>query len=278
VLADGSGRVKPNVAAPGVNVRSSLRGSDSEYGALSGTSMAGPHTVGVVALLWSAHPYLTRQITETKRILESTANPNVTVPDAVAPYCGLTPPSQIPNNYFGYGRVDALAAVNAGAPKLVGHLTWQGRPAQPDALNQVPVSLTLQLATTTAHYSFLQTDASGFFTVPVGTLPAGTYTWWVKGPQWLATSGSVALTGGATTQQEMGQQRAGDVDNNNLVDTTDFALLRATFGKACGNPGYDARADFTGDCLVDVSDFTLLRSNFGQAGPPRPMGPGAGQP
>jgi hypothetical protein len=64
----------------------------------------------------------------------------------------------------------------------------------------------------------------------------------------------------------MGQQRAGDVDNSNLVDITDFSLLRATFGKACGDGGYDGRADFTGDCLVDITDFTLLRANFGQAG------------
>ena len=32
--------------------------------------MAGPHVVGVVALLWSARPQLARDITETKTILE----------------------------------------------------------------------------------------------------------------------------------------------------------------------------------------------------------------
>ena len=111
VLSDGSIRMKPNISAPGVTVRSSLRGSDSAYGTLSGTSMAGPHVVGVVALLWSARPELVRQIDETETILERSANPNMTASYAVQPFCGGTPPQQIPNNYFGYGRVDALAAV-----------------------------------------------------------------------------------------------------------------------------------------------------------------------
>jgi hypothetical protein len=106
--------MKPEVSAPGVNVRSSTYGSDSSYGNASGTSMAGPHTVGVVALLWSARPALVRDITTTKTLLEQTANPNVNVTPVQT--CGGIPSSQIPNNSFGYGRVDALAAYNASGP------------------------------------------------------------------------------------------------------------------------------------------------------------------
>ena len=105
--------LKPNVSAPGVNVRSSYGSGDTTYANLSGTSMAGPHVVGVVALLWSARPQLVRDIAATKSILQNTANPNVTVSPAQT--CGGTPSTQIPNNSFGYGRVDALAAVNAVA-------------------------------------------------------------------------------------------------------------------------------------------------------------------
>jgi hypothetical protein len=149
-------------------------------------------------------------------------------------------------------------------------VTWQGRPAQPNALNQLPLTLTLRLGANTTTYPNLTTDASGFFTVSVSILPTGVYTWWVKGPAYLATSGPVMLSGAPSTQVEMGQQRAGDVNNDNLVDITDFSLLRATFGKICGDGSYDGRADFTGDCLVDITDFTLLRGNFGQAGAPPP--------
>jgi serine protease AprX len=102
--------LKPNLSAPGVNVRSATRTSDSSFGNLSGTSMAAPHVAGVVALLWCARPQLARDIAATKSILESTANPNVIV---AAQSCGGTSSTQIPNNSFGYGRIDALAAVNA---------------------------------------------------------------------------------------------------------------------------------------------------------------------
>ena len=74
--------------------------------------MAGPHVAGVVALLWSAQPQLVRDIDATKTLLQNTANPAVIV---AAQTCGGIPSTQIPNNSFGYGRVDALNAVNLGA-------------------------------------------------------------------------------------------------------------------------------------------------------------------
>ena len=51
-----AGRIKPDVAAPGVNVRSSVPGGG--YASLSGSSMASPHTAGTVALMWAAAPTL----------------------------------------------------------------------------------------------------------------------------------------------------------------------------------------------------------------------------
>ncbi len=109
VTVDGSNLMKPEVAAPGVNVRSAY--PPNTYTSLQGTSMAGPHVAGVVALLWSAQPQLARDIATTKAILEATANPNVIV--SPAQVCGGISTTTVPNNSFGYGRIDALAAVNA---------------------------------------------------------------------------------------------------------------------------------------------------------------------
>lgn len=107
--------LKPNISAPGSNVRSSYGDGDTSFTNLSGTSMAGPHVCGVVALLWSARPQLSRDIAATKALLQNSANPNVTI--STGPQtCGGISSTQIPNNSFGYGRVDALAAVNAAGP------------------------------------------------------------------------------------------------------------------------------------------------------------------
>src|SRR5207247_7877070 len=126
--------------------------------------------------------------------------------------------------------------------QFVGHVTIQGRPAQPNALQSVPVTLTLKLGTTEVNYPSQNTDASGFFTVTYSG--PGTYNWRVKNPQTLANSGSVTLPSGGTTQQEMGLLREGDANNDNCVSSQDFTILKNSFGKSVGDPGYDARADF----------------------------------
>ena len=74
--------------------------------------MAGPHVAGVVALLWSAFPSLSRNIAATKQLLAATANPNVIVGNGSQ--CGGI--DHVPNNHFGWGLVDALAAYNGGPP------------------------------------------------------------------------------------------------------------------------------------------------------------------
>lgn len=99
VTIDGSGRVKPDIVAPGVSVRSA--NSNGDYGFLSGTSMATPHVAGAVALLWSAFPHLRGRIDATEKLL----NDSATRVDSSA--CGST---GIPNSYFGFGRLDIKAA------------------------------------------------------------------------------------------------------------------------------------------------------------------------
>ena len=158
------------------------------------------------------------------------------------------------------------SATSTPNSQMVGHVTWQSRPAQPNALQVLPITLTLKLGTTETNYPVQNTDASGFFTVSVGALPAGTYDWRVKGPQYLANAGTVSLTGAPSTQQEMGVMRTGDTNNDNRVNATDFSNLKNTFGKSLGDPGYDARADFNGDNVVNTVDFNALKGNFGLAG------------
>jgi subtilisin family serine protease len=102
VTTDGSGRIKPDISAPGTNTRSCLNDSDSSYGSLSGTSMATPHISGAMALLWNAVPSLRHQITDSRDALNNAAV------HIASTQCGDAGP---PNNVYGWGRIDILAAV-----------------------------------------------------------------------------------------------------------------------------------------------------------------------
>ncbi|HRW08821.1 MAG TPA: S8 family serine peptidase [Caldilineaceae bacterium] len=103
VTADGSGRLKPDISAPGVNVISANLGGGTVP--LSGTSMASPHVAGAVALLWSAVPALIGDIDRTEQILIKSATP---VP---ANNCGEGGTPVVPNNTFGFGRLNIQAAI-----------------------------------------------------------------------------------------------------------------------------------------------------------------------
>lgn len=108
VTIDGSGRMKPNISAPGVGILSTIPNNNFSS-AFSGTSMAGPHVAGVVALMISANPALAGQVDTIERIIELTAKPMTTTQN-----CGSIQGTQVPNHTYGFGRIDALAAVKKG--------------------------------------------------------------------------------------------------------------------------------------------------------------------
>ncbi|GLZ78790.1 hypothetical protein Afil01_35970 [Actinorhabdospora filicis] len=163
-----AGQIKPNIAAPGVNVRSSL--PNNAYGAYSGTSMAAPHTSATVALMWSAAPSLVGDIDATIAILNATAR------DTENLECGGTLAN---NNVFGEGRLDALAAVAAsprgGTGALTGTVTGDGTAlAGATVVVDGPVDRTL---TTGADGKFnLATASAGDYTITASKFGYGTKT------------------------------------------------------------------------------------------------------
>jgi hypothetical protein len=75
--------------------------------------MAGPHVAGLVALLISADPTLKGNVDRLEDIIEQTA-----VRKTTTELCGGDSNTQVPNNTYGWGRIDALAAVQlAASPK-----------------------------------------------------------------------------------------------------------------------------------------------------------------
>jgi subtilisin family serine protease len=121
------GQIKPDIVAPGGNVRSSVPGGG--YGYAGGTSMAGPHVAGLVALLWSADPTLVGEIEDTERLIRQTAAPRPVAnlctveeegsagrPFAAlleSPVCACGGVTGTPNNVYGCGLIDAGAALQA---------------------------------------------------------------------------------------------------------------------------------------------------------------------
>ena len=177
VIADEGNRPKPDVSAPGVGVRSSVPGGD--YGYKSGTSMAAPHVSGLVALLWSSAPNLIGYVETTEKIVQETARP------VVNSTCGGDADGH-PNNVYGWGIVDALAAVQAvplglevaarAEPQWVaagGVVTYTFTVSHTGVLSQVTgvvLSDTLPLSTTFASASGAHTHHGGGVVWNLGTI------------------------------------------------------------------------------------------------------------
>lgn len=133
---------KPDLTAPGVNVYSSIPGDN--YGNSSGTSMAGPHVAGAVALLLDAVPALAGQPDLIASYLTETA-----VAVTTAEGCGGDSPSSLPNNTYGHGIVHIHDAVVAALTALP--LTLVDFRAEPGS-GEVRLQWTVSLPGTMNHF------------------------------------------------------------------------------------------------------------------------------
>jgi len=148
--------LKPDLSAPGVSIRSSIKGGS--YGWLTGTSMAAPHVAGAVALLLSAAPGYSGQVEAVEHLLMTTAEPMTTTEG-----CGDDGPTDVPNHTWGWGILDVAASVEAVTGVLQGTVS--------DAEQAVPLmGATVAVDRLTAPQS--ETNATGHYNL---TLAAGVY-------------------------------------------------------------------------------------------------------
>ncbi len=143
---DGSPAIKPEVAAPGVSIRSSYRGGI--YNLLSGTSMAAPHISGVVALVRQACPDLS--VTEVKQVLYGAT-------------VDLGQPGD--DNDYGHGMIDAFQAV-----QLALELCGATPPIVQDAWYAVPFQTPYQITLVAADYD--QEPTPPMLTYEIVSLPS----------------------------------------------------------------------------------------------------------
>ncbi len=127
--------------------------------------------------------------------------------------------------------------------------------------------------TTTELYGYdltLTPDSSNppFGGYAINGVPFGAYDLVIKSGKNLSVLISNVQVSAATPIQPDITLPAGDANNDNSVDSSDFTLLIGSFNSEADIPGtgYDARADLNYDGFVDSSDFTLLINEFNNTG------------
>lgn len=169
------GRTKPDIAAPGDAIISSIPntnnainnasgkisktiGSDTYYWAyMSGTSMASPFVTGVLATWLEANPNLTPE--KVREILSTSSSTDI--------YTGICP-----NNTWGYGKIDAYE----GLLKVIETTPIQNLETMPDAIlvypnpNNGSFNLLFTEADNNLQVTIYTSSGQHFFSTRIGTV------------------------------------------------------------------------------------------------------------
>ena len=193
---------KPDISAPGVQIFSTVPGGEWEWSGWNGTSMAAPHVTATAALMRQANPSMT--VAEMKQILAQTS---------------LDLGTSGMDNTYGWGRVNAFAAVSAalvGVGTLEGTVTSGGSPVGDASILVVSSG------------QRVTTDAAGHYSVRV---VAGTHSIEASRFGYQTASASVNIVANATTTQNFSliQLPSGNIAGL-VTDSQTNAGVGATIG------------------------------------------------
>lgn len=107
------------------------------------------------------------------------------------------------------------------------------------------------------------------FKLPAGTVKADDLVWmWVKGARYLAKIDLdiVSLSSNVWNYEMSAVLKAGDANDDNKIETGDFAVFSRAYPSVEGDADYNASADFDGDGAIRANDFTLFYLNNPGAG------------
>lgn len=293
--------IKPDIVAPGVGICAAKASSAPRYGreciddnhvSLRGTSMAAPHVAGVAALLKQGNPLWSPE--DIKTAIKSNAlNPGENL-------------YQDPGTY-GSGLVDARAAFSqspspgsTSTPSFSIYLSVKlPGIGDGDRENRSPlrreriVYVTLRdadgriIKTARGIINFDGTNYIG--AVDLGNIysesrsesraagggdsggGANVYSITVKldnSLSGLVSSSPIEIRPGITTDLPPITLTTGDVNNDNVINISDFVGLRRCFFKNKESPEWPTcqTSDFNEDGRISVTDYSRLVTNFGRRG------------
>ncbi len=213
----GTYAMKPEICAPGDNVYSAEPGGGYQY--LGGTSMAGPHIAGVVALMRSANPGL--DVITIKQILMDTALDLGTVGE---------------DNTYGFGFVqayDAVLAVMQGYGTAAGVVT--------NSVTGDPIAGALVEVVGTPRAA--NTNALGIYSM---MMEQGSYTFDYSAFGYLPGSQPVSVVEDVTTTADMALVPAPSAMIHGYVFDDSAAPVSGATVRALGTPVAPATTDGTG--------------------------------
>ena len=185
--SEGSLLIKPEVSAPGQNVRSSILGGG--YALFSGTSMAAPHVAGAILVLKQAFPYLSG--TDIKLALYFSAvdlgvfgednDYGMGLIDVYAAYNYLLGQGHIPvspavSNDVGAKEIANVDTLYCGSTTITPLLLFQNNGDSVVTSVDVIIKYTASLIDTFAWTGNIQANGLQLISLPPKLLPPGNYT------------------------------------------------------------------------------------------------------
>ncbi len=209
--------MKPEICAPGSDIYSVAAGGG--YTSMSGTSMAGPHIAGVVALMRASNPNV--DVITVKEVLMNTA-------------VDLGTPGE--DNTYGHGFVDAYAAVLAvmgGIGTVEGVITDSGTGLPIEGVQVKKVGAP----------NVTQTDENGFYSM---TLPIGVFDFEFSYFGYNTTVSSIEILEDATVNGDQALVALPNSILSGYVYGPDSVIVPGATVEALGTPIAAAVADANG--------------------------------
>lgn len=157
-------------------------------------------------------------------------------------------------------------------PTLSFKVSLEGRPTN-NQTAKIFIGIATGSPTTNPTYllSFtVDLPSSGAFSgLSLAGLTAGdTYTAYIKGPAQIATSSAFVMNS-AVSNLNSGESvtlLTGDLNDDNIINSADFTILRNVYGSTPASENWNANADFNLDSVVNTYDLAYIIKNMGQTG------------